>query len=226
MTTALDDALDDIVAFALGRRRAARPLAAPGERVGIGVIGVGRWGEILARTFSGLREVEVAALTVRDAARRAELQAGFPGAALFGDAEALLSSPAVDAVVIATPQDSHHALARRALERGKHVLVEKPFTRTAAQADELIALATAANRILMVDHTWLFEEGARRLRALIAGGEHGTVVRYRGRIARPLASGGGGALAALGVHHVALLAALAGEAPVRVRAEAVLDGDG
>jgi predicted dehydrogenase len=224
--TALGDAMDEIVAFSLGRRRIALPLGPPGHEVGLGVIGAGRWGELLAQRFAAVPEVCVAALTARHAARRTELAVAFPLATLHEDPAALLGAPGVDAVVIATPPASHHELARRALECGKHVLVEKPFALTVADADELIAAAATAGRVLMVDHTWLFEEGARRLKALVAGGEHGGLVRYRGRLARTLAHGAGGALAALGIHHIALLDYLTAELPVRVAAEASVGPDG
>jgi predicted dehydrogenase len=79
-------------------------------------------------------------------------------------------------VVIATPLFTHHALAKAALEAGKHVLVEKPLAPSVAQAQELAALAEAAGRVLMVDHTFVYTAAVRKIADLIAGGELGRVL--------------------------------------------------
>ena len=82
---------------------------------------------------------------------------------------------AVDAVLIATPASSHYALALRALEAGKHVLIEKPFTRTMAEGRDLVERAERAGLILMVDHTFVYSPAVRRIKQLIDAGELGEI---------------------------------------------------
>jgi predicted dehydrogenase len=88
----------------------------------------------------------------------------------------VIRDPEVDAVVIATPIFTHHALARAALEAGKHVLVEKPLAPSVAQAEELAELAARTGRVLMVDHTFVYTAAVRKIAGLIAGGELGRVL--------------------------------------------------
>ncbi len=78
----------------------------------------------------------------------------------------VMRSPEIDAVAIVTPVSTHYDLARTALENGKHVFVEKPFTATSAQAEELIELADRKNLQIMVDHTFLFNAAVRKIKEL------------------------------------------------------------
>src|SRR5207249_3846912 len=84
------------------------------------------------------------------------LSEGHPAVHATSNPDEVTSSPKVDAVAIVTPVSTHYELARKALENGKHVFVEKPFTATSAQAEELIELADRKNLQIMVDHTFLF----------------------------------------------------------------------
>ena len=79
----------------------------------------------------------------------------------------MLSSPEIDAVAVVTPVWTHYELAKTALENGKHVFVEKPFTSNSAQAEELIELAAKKNLKIMVDHTFLFTGAVRKIRQLL-----------------------------------------------------------
>jgi predicted dehydrogenase len=83
------------------------------------------------------------------------------------DANDILSSPKIDAVAVITPVSEHFELARKALENGKHVFVEKPFTASVAQAEELIELAERKKRIIMVDHTFIFTGAVRKIKQLV-----------------------------------------------------------
>jgi predicted dehydrogenase len=91
----------------------------------------------------------------------------YPHVSITGECEEVLASPAIDAVAVITPVSTHYELARKALENGKHVFVEKPFTRTAAQAEELIELAARKNLIIMVDHTFVFTGAVRKMKELL-----------------------------------------------------------
>src|SRR5207249_3999624 len=115
----------------------------------IAVIGAGQWGPNLIRNFHNRRTSEVAWVVDRDAGRLAQVRERFPDIRVDTDAETVMADGRIDAVVIATPTSTHHALAKRALGVGKHVLVEKPITADSAEAEELCSLAAQAGRILM-----------------------------------------------------------------------------
>jgi predicted dehydrogenase len=143
------------------------------------------------------------------------------------DWRALAADPAVDAVVIGTPNALHAAQAIAFLEAGKHVLVEKPMAPTVAEADAMVAAARGAGAFLMVAHCWRFHPDVRALRARVEAGELGEIVKTRGYGAHAgwgpagwftdpeLA--GGGALVDMGVHAIDTTRYLLGDPePVRV----------
>ncbi len=151
------------------------------EPVRIGVIGCGYWGPNHIRNFSTLRgsgaEMVVAADT--DEARRRHIAELYPWVRVVDDAESILDDPSLHAVVIATPVKTHHPLARKALLRGKHVLVEKPFVTDPAEADELVALAREGRRVLMVGHTFEYTAAVNHIREAIAAQELGEILYIR-----------------------------------------------
>ena len=122
----------------------------------VAVIGLGYWGPNLVRNL--LASSEISSVTICDANtdRLANCATRFPGVLTETDSQRVFTNAAIDAVVIATPVYTHYDLARKALENGKHVLMEKPFTRTSQQAQDLITIASTLNLTLMVDHTFLF----------------------------------------------------------------------
>ncbi len=140
---------------------------------GVGVIGCGHWGPNHLRNFSASGRSHLAALAEKDPARRERTAAAFPGVRAVATAEELLALPEVEAVVVATPTSTHHALVKAALAAGKHVLCEKPLTLRAGESAELAALAGKAGRVLMVGHTFLYNDGIAALKGLIDSGETG-----------------------------------------------------
>jgi predicted dehydrogenase len=167
---------DDPVGRVLARlwRRAE----APPRPVGIGVVGYGQHGGMgwlhgtAATAVDGLRLAAVAELhpgRLADAARR------FPDAAAHATVEALLADPGVDVVLVATPPATHHEIARRALQGGRDVVVEKPLCFTAAQADDLLAVAAEAGRVLTVHQNRRWDPDHRAIRRLVADGRIGEV---------------------------------------------------
>ncbi len=144
----------------------------------MGVIGYGYWGPNIARNFSNVEGVRIAAVSDRnpDALKRA--QKALPGVDLVSDHRQITTSPEIDAVAVVTPVSQHFHLAKEALQNGKHIFVEKPFTATAAEAEELIELAARKNLIIMVDHTFLFTGAVRKMKELIARGELGDLCYY------------------------------------------------
>ena len=102
----------------------------------------------------------------------------YPALRLTADANEVITAPDIDAVAIVTPVWTHYELARTALEHGKHVFVEKPFTSTVQQAEELVELAAKKNLRIMVDHTFLFTGAVRKIRELIDKGELGPLYYF------------------------------------------------
>jgi predicted dehydrogenase len=139
----------------------------------IGIIGLGYWGPNLVRAFDALPDVEVAVVCDRDPARLAGVCARFPRVRATDDADEAFRTPGLDAVAIVTPTRTHYALARRALEAGLHVFVEKPLTATAAESERLVALAEARGRVLFVGHIFLYTAAVAKLKELVDGGDLG-----------------------------------------------------
>ncbi|HET7503771.1 MAG TPA: Gfo/Idh/MocA family oxidoreductase [Kofleriaceae bacterium] len=149
-------------------------MTAPPLRVG--VIGYGYWGPNLVRNFAAGPRTRVVAIADQSPARRQVAATGVPHIRCVADAAEVIADPEVDAVVIATPIFTHHALARAALDAGKHVLVEKPLVPSVAEAEELATLAHRRGRVLMVDHTFVYTAAVRKIASLIAAGELGRVL--------------------------------------------------
>jgi predicted dehydrogenase len=133
----------------------------------VGVIGFGYWGPNVVRNFHGLREFRVVAICDVNPGAQDRARQVYPGMKVTGDFSEILTSTEVDVVAVITPVWTHYELTKKALENGKHVFVEKPFTSNSAQAEELIALAEKKHLKIMVDHTFLFTGAVRKIRQLI-----------------------------------------------------------
>jgi predicted dehydrogenase len=131
------------------------------------VVGYGYWGPNIVRNVVERPELRLGGLCERDEARLDDFRRRYPGARCERDLAAVLADRGVEAVAIATPPHTHHGLVRRALEAGKHVLVEKPLARTASEAAELIALADELGLVLMPGHTFLYSPSVNKVRGLI-----------------------------------------------------------
>ena len=138
------------------------------EEITIGQIGCGYWGPNVLRNFSAQPGCWVKYVAEINPERQAYVRANFPRSEVVSQLDALLSDSEVDAVVVATPAASHHALAKQVLESGKHVFVEKPLATSTEQADELVNLAASAGKTLMVGHTFLYNAAVRYARKLLA----------------------------------------------------------
>jgi predicted dehydrogenase len=139
----------------------------------VAVIGCGAWGPNHIRVFESLRESAVRMAVDADPIRLEWVRGLFPSVAVAPDVEGAFRDPALDAIVIATPTSTHYDLVRRALTAGKHVLAEKPLAETAADAEELVALAQERDLVLMVGHVFLFNAGIVRVREALKAGEIG-----------------------------------------------------
>jgi len=139
----------------------------------LAVIGCGRWGPNHLRTFQSLPGSSVAMVVDPDTERLESIRQTNPDLRCERDHWAAFDDPTIDAVVVATPMSTHYQLVRDAMLSGKHVLCEKPLCETAKEGEELLELAEANRRLLMVGHVFLFNAGVERLRELVHGGELG-----------------------------------------------------
>jgi len=146
--------------------------------LGIGVIGYGYWGPNIVRNFHSTPNARVVSVCDMNPKALERVHRSYPSVAVTRDPSDILNSPEIDAVAIVTPISHHFSLAKRALEEGKHVFVEKPFTRTASEAEELIELAERKNLLIMVDHTFIFSPAVRKIRELIEDNVLGTLYYY------------------------------------------------
>src|ERR1700722_9637203 len=144
----------------------------------IGVIGYGYWGPNIVRNLQGLDTTRAELICDSNPLAQARARKAHPGVKIVSDANEVLRSPDIDAVAIITPVWTHFELAKKALEHGKHVFVEKPFTTTSEQAEELIDLAAQKNLKIMVDHTFLFTGAVRKIRELTESGALGDLYYY------------------------------------------------
>jgi predicted dehydrogenase len=115
-----------------------------------GVIGYGYWGPNIVRNLMSLEGSQVRAIAEISPAARARAQKAYPGVTVTANASEVLTSPDIDAIAVVSPVWTHYELTKAALENGKHVFVEKPFTSTAAQGEELVNLALQKNLTVMV----------------------------------------------------------------------------
>jgi predicted dehydrogenase len=153
-----------------GKRFVRTRLVGQSDDIGplnVAVVGYGYWGPNLVRNVSSSTTMRLAALCERDAQRADAFRARMPGVTIESDFDQLLLDPSLDAVVIATPPVTHYSLCKRALQAGKHVLVEKPMAKTAAQARELKELAEQRGLVIMPGHTFLYSPAVNKVRDLI-----------------------------------------------------------
>jgi len=133
----------------------------------VGIIGYGYWGPNLVRNFSLVNNCKVKMVSDFRQERLAIVSRTYPGTEVTTNPDDIILSKEIDAVVIATPVFTHFPLAKKALENGKHVLLEKPMTSTVKEAEELMSLAKQKGLLLMVDHTFLYTGAVKKMRTLI-----------------------------------------------------------
>jgi predicted dehydrogenase len=148
------------------------------EILRIGVIGYGYWGPNVVRNFHGQEQSRVVAVCDKSQNSLQRVRQAFPDMHTGSDCTELLTSSEIDAIAIVTPVWTHFELAKKALENGKHVFVEKPFTCTTPQAEELIELADRKHLKIMVDHTFLFTGAVKRMKEMIDDGTLGDLYYY------------------------------------------------
>ncbi len=141
----------------------------------IGVIGCGYWGPNLVRALSETAGASVVRVSDLRQGRLELIARRHPGIETTTHADDILSDASIDAVVIATPPDTHHRLALDALNRGKHVFVEKPLATKTAEAEQIVEMADRKRRTLLVGHLFLYHPAVVEIRSLLERGDLGTV---------------------------------------------------
>jgi predicted dehydrogenase len=189
------------------------------EPVTTALIGYGYWGPNLARNLYQNKAARLAVVCDSAAERLKDIPRLFPGAQPASDAAAVFGDPAIEAVVISTPVRSHYALAKAALEHGKHVLVEKPLALSSAESSELIALAAQHGRTLMVGHTFEYNPAVLKIKELMDADEIGPVYYiYSNRVNLGRVQRDVNVLWSIAPHDISILIYLLGALPLEVSA--------
>ena len=146
--------------------------------INIGLIGFGYWGPNLARNFFLNPDLQLCAVCDAAADRLEAVSCQYPDINLYCDADDIFSDSAIDVIAIATPVSTHFELAQKSLQSGRHVWIEKPMTQTVAHAEQLIELAARKNKVLMVDHTFVYTGAVRKIKDIIEQGDLGSLIYY------------------------------------------------
>ncbi len=185
----------------------------------IGVIGYGYWGPNLVRNFTEVSGMTVGGVADMDRSRLEIVRKRYPGVRTTTRFQDLLEDKSIDAVAIATPVSSHFELGMAALEAGKHIWLEKPMTENSQQARQLVEEAEKRERVLVVDHTFIYTGAVRKIADLVKSGDLGQVHYYDStRINLGLFQRDVNVISDLAVHDFSILDYLTGEQPVAVSA--------
>ena len=144
----------------------------------VGVVGYGYWGPNIVRNFNGANGAKVVRVCDSNTEAIKRFKKTYPEIETTSDADELIRSKDTDVIAIVTPVFTHHELAKKALSNGKHIFVEKPFTYTTEEAEDLINLAEQKNLKIIVDHTFLFTGAVRKMKELIDEGTLGDLLYF------------------------------------------------
>jgi predicted dehydrogenase len=187
--------------------------------VHVGAVGCGYWGPNVIRNLADVDGFQLRWICDADPSRLQPVAARYPTARATTRIDDIFDDPGIDAIYLATPVSTHYALTRRALEGGKHVLVEKPLATTVDQANELAELADRRGLILMVGHTFVFSPPVRKVKDLIDTGLLGPIYYVETtRVNLGLFQKDVSVLWDLGPHDVSILIYWLGEVPRQVSA--------
>ncbi len=190
--------------------------------INIAIIGYGYWGPNLVRNFSSTAGCFVHTVVDFRAERLEVAKRNHNSIQITSNTDDVFNNPDIDAIVIATPVFTHYKLAKRALEQGKHVLLEKPMTSKVCEAEELIELAAKFNKVLMVDHTFLYTGAVQKMKTMIESGEIGKIKYFDStRINLGLFQPDVNVLWDLAPHDISILTYLVPEKPYSVQATGI-----
>ncbi|MBY0359396.1 MAG: Gfo/Idh/MocA family oxidoreductase [Candidatus Obscuribacterales bacterium] len=189
------------------------------QQVKLGIVGYGYWGPNLTRNFHSDERVEIKYICDRDPERLKQYRSQYQNVVFTTNYEDLLNDSSLQAIVIATPVETHFELAKQALSMGKHVLVEKPMCRSSKECTELIELARKKGLILMVDHTFLYHGPVRLMKQLLEKEELGDLLYFNSMRANlGLFQADVNVMWDLGAHDIAIMDYLLGRTPLSVHA--------
>jgi predicted dehydrogenase len=195
--------------------------------ISIGVIGYGYWGPNVARNFHAAAGTQLTAVGDISEKRLGMAQAHYPFIRVSKDPLEVIKAKDIDVVAVVTPVFSHFELAKEALLAGKHVFVEKPFTTTSRQAEELIDIAARKGLKIMVDHTFLFTGAVKKIKEVIDSGELGRLLFYDSvRVNLGLFQHDVNVIWDLAPHDLSIMDYLIGKKPVAITAHGTVHFEG
>ena len=187
-----------------------------------GIIGFGYWGPNLVRNFMNAENCIVTHLADLRIERLNVAKKLYPTVTTTTQIDDLINNPEIDAVVIATPVFTHFQLAKKALQAGKHVMLEKPMVSSVAECDELMELANKKGKLLMVDHTFLYTGAVQKIKDLISQGTLGKLKYFDStRINLGLFQPDVNVLWDLAPHDISILTFLMSEKPHSINATGI-----
>ena len=144
----------------------------------VGVVGVGYWGPNLIRNFIASPDTEMKMCCDLRRERLDYINSLYPTIEVTDNCKEVVENPEIELVVICTPVFTHYEIAKKALEAGKHVLIEKPMTSTSAEGEELLEIAEKKGLRIFVDHTFVFTGAVQKIKDLISEGEIGDLYYF------------------------------------------------
>lgn len=144
----------------------------------VGVIGTGYWGPNIIRNFLGNSNIQKVYSCDLDNKRLENIKRRFPETEISSNPDTFIKNKDIDLIAICTPVDTHYPLAKAALEEGKHIWVEKPFTSNSAEAEALIALSEKKNLKIFVDHTFIYTGAVMKMKEIIDSGDLGNIYYF------------------------------------------------
>ena len=188
----------------------------------LAIIGYGYWGPNLVRNFANVNGCNLKLVIDSREERLALVKKAYASVEVSTNVDDAFTRSDIDAVVIATPVFTHFVFAEKALKAGKHVLIEKPMTSSVEESEKLIALATSLNKILMVDHTFLYTGAVKKMKSMIDSGDIGKIKYFDStRINLGLFQPDVNVLWDLAPHDISILDFLVNEKPVSINATGV-----
>jgi predicted dehydrogenase len=189
------------------------------DRIRFGEIGVGSWGGNIVRNLAHMNTTEMLMVSDLDQGRLDHIRDLYPTVKTTTDFQHILQSDEIDAVAIATPVSTHFDLASAALERGKHVFIEKPMTLTVEESAKLVELADDADRLCMVGHTFLYTPAVEWMKEFLDSGGIGNVQYISSRrMSLGLIQKTCNVVHDLAPHDISIICYLLGQSPIAVNA--------
>ena len=189
------------------------------DAIGLACVGTGYWGKNLVRSYYNLPGSHLKVCCDLKAESLEMIGAQYAGVGVTTDYEQVIEDPGIDAVVLASPPTMHFEMARKALQVGKHVYVEKPMTLKVEDARDLCRLAEEKNLVLMVGHLLEYHPGILRLKQLIESGDLGEIYYlYTQRVNLGIIRKDENALWSLAPHDISIVLFLLGMEPDTVSA--------